>query len=123
MIAEKWSDTDEHGLPRLASQAGTKRRYSYDNGITWGSTPSKARDAAGILGRYEIGGICVMMTSAQAERWTCGGTTDRDLDAVEVIVGADQTERTLTLRRATSERLERQIAECLRGREACFCNY
>lgn len=123
MIAETWNEADEHGLQRMVSQAGAKRRYSYDYGVTWGSTPAKARDSAGKLGRYEIGGICVMMTSAQAKRWNCGGATDRDLDTVEVIVGADETERTLTLRRATSERLEPQIAECLRGREAFFCNY
>jgi hypothetical protein len=122
MITETFPDTDEHGLTRLVSQAGTKRRYSYDAGITWGSTPSKARDAAGIRGRHEIGGICVLMTSTQAKRWNSGTTTDRDLDTISVFVGGDN-ERELTLRRATSDRLEPGIAECMKDREAVFCNY
>lgn len=122
MITERFPDTDEHGLTRIVSQAGTKRRYSYDAGVTWGSTPSKARDAAGIRARYEIGGISVLMTSAQAKRWNTGTTTDRDLDAISVFVGGDD-ERELTLRRATSDRLEPGIAECMTDREAVFCNY
>jgi hypothetical protein len=122
MITETSPDTDEHGLTRLVSQTGTKRRYSYDAGVTWGSTPSKARDAAGIRGRHEIGGICVLMTSTQASRWNCGGSTERDLDTVAVFVGGDD-ERELTLRRATSDRLEPDIAKCMKDREAVFCNY
>lgn len=121
--AETWAETDEHSLTRLVSQAGTKRRYSYDSGITWGATPTKARDAAGILGRYEIGGVCVMMTSTAAKRWNDGTPTERDLDASEVYVEAKQTERKLTLRRATNSRLEPGLAEAMQDRPAVFCSY
>lgn len=125
MTAENRVETDEHSLTRLVSQAGTKRRYSYDNGITWGATPTKARDAAGILGRYEIGGVCVMMTSTAAKRWNDGTATERDLDASEVYVyvEAKQTERKLTLRRATNSRLEPGLAEVMADRPAVFCSY
>ena len=51
MTAETWVETDEHSLTRLVSQAGAKRRYRSDHGLTWGAPPPKARDAAGILER------------------------------------------------------------------------
>lgn len=126
MVEETWAETDGHGLERLVSQAGAKkRRYSYDGGLSWRRTPPKARDAAGILGRYEIGGVCVLMTSTAANRWNDGTPTERDLDASEVYVyvEAEQAERKLTLRRATNSRLEPGLAEVMQDRPAVFCSY
>ena len=48
-ITETWSETDGFGLARMVQQAGAKRRYSYDAGMTWRATAKKARAAAGIL--------------------------------------------------------------------------
>ena len=45
---ESWSETDGFGLTRRVSQAGTKRRYSYDAGVTWRANARKARAAAGV---------------------------------------------------------------------------
>lgn len=109
-----WYEEDEWGLGRRVSECGRKRRYSYDAGKTWGATPSKARDAAGILGRYEIRGLSALMTSSQAKRWNKGCQTERDLNTIEVTVGADETERTILMREMESK---------LRGNTATFCNY
>jgi hypothetical protein len=45
---ESWSETDGYGIPRIVSQAGLKRRYSYDAGVTWRANARKAREAAGV---------------------------------------------------------------------------
>ena len=125
---DTYPESDEYGLRRLMTQVGTKRRYSYDYGRTWGATPAKARDAAGLVGRYEIGGVCVWMTCAQAKRWNCGGATDRDLDTAAVYVadkrdGGGLLERRMTLRRALNVRLEPETARAMEGRPATLTGY
>ena len=47
-MSETWHETDGYGIERMASQAGTKRRYSYDGGVTWRANARKARAAAGV---------------------------------------------------------------------------
>jgi hypothetical protein len=48
MLAETWSETDGYGISRMTSQAGLKRRYSYDGGKTWRHNARLARKAAGV---------------------------------------------------------------------------
>jgi hypothetical protein len=48
MLAETWSETDGYGIERMTSQAGLKRRYSYDGGKTWRHNARLARKAAGV---------------------------------------------------------------------------
>ena len=48
MLAETWHETDGHGIERMTSQAGLKRRYSYDGGKTWRHNARLARKAAGV---------------------------------------------------------------------------
>lgn len=67
---------------------------------------------------YEIGGLRVEMTAAAAGRWNCGDTTDSDLDASRVDVSDGRGTRTITLRRATNVRLERECATQMRNSPA-----
>jgi len=48
MTTETWKETDGYGIERTTAQAGTKRRYSYDGGVTWAANARKARKAAGV---------------------------------------------------------------------------
>jgi len=48
MLAETWHETDGYGIERMTSQAGLKRRYSYDGGKTWRHNARLARKAAGV---------------------------------------------------------------------------
>lgn len=48
MLAETWNETDGYGIERMTSQAGLKRRYSYDGGTTWRANARLARQAAGV---------------------------------------------------------------------------
>ncbi len=69
--------------------------------------------------QYEIGGVCVEMTQAQADRWNIGDTTERDLNSVTVAIPEPQNQaRYITLRRATNARLEPQIADMMDGMPA-----
>ena len=71
---------------------------------------------------HEIGGLCVKMTAAQAERWNSGDITERDLNMVTVAIPEPQNQaRYLTLRRATNERLEPETAKQMDGRPANRC--
>ena len=72
-----------------------------------------------MVNQYEIGGVCVEMTAAQAGRWNTGDTTCSDLRRIAVhvpIVGNDC--RTITLRRATNSRLEPVIAAAIENQVA-----
>ena len=68
---------------------------------------------------YEIGGLSVRMTDDAARRWNAGQPTASDLrtSIVSVPEPANQS-RQITLRRAWSERLEREIANQLDGMPA-----
>ena len=68
---------------------------------------------------YEIGGVSVRMTPAAAQRWNEGEPTASDLrtSIVSVPEPVGHT-RQITLRRARSERLERDIANQLDGMPA-----
>ena len=68
---------------------------------------------------YEIGGLTVRMTHAAAQRWNDGKPTASDLrtSIVSVPEPVGHT-RQITLRRAWSERLERDIASQLDGMPA-----
>lgn len=66
--------------------------------------------------KYEIGGLLVRMTEAAAERWNRGLTTLSDLK--KSLVADPDGDRVVTLRRATSERLEPELARTLHGSPA-----
>lgn len=88
--------------------------------------------------RYEIGGISVEMTEAQAERWNSGDTTDYDLDTIrvslpdeyaqqssvrdgEVVMHAPRlvrSSRQISLRRAVNRRLSPETASAMDGMPA-----
>ncbi len=68
--------------------------------------------------QYEIGGVCVEMTDAQAERWNSASTTLADLRTVLVHIAGGPHGRYVTLRRATSTRLEPEIAAMMSGAAA-----
>jgi len=71
---------------------------------------------------HEIGGVCVYMTASQAERWNAGGTTERDLDVVHVAIPVRQyPTRYMTLRRATNDKLEPDLAQMMDGMPANRC--
>lgn len=83
------------------------------------------------LNRYEIGGVCVEMTEAQAARWNAGDTTEHDLDTVraslpdryEVLPSGNsgrmvEASSTITLRRATNESLSPETASMMDGMPA-----
>lgn len=71
---------------------------------------------------HEIGGVCVTMTAAQADRWNSGATSERDLDTITVGIPEPQNQaRYMTLRRATCERLEPETAREMDGRPANRC--
>ena len=68
------------------------------------------------MATYEIGGLSVSMSPAQAERWNCGDTTDHDLRTVIVAIPEPHNQaRYISLRRATSKRLEPEIAAAMDG--------
>ena len=68
---------------------------------------------------YEIGGLSVRMTPAAAQRWNDGKPTASDLRTSIVSVPEPTNQsRQITLRRAWSERLEREIANQLDGMPA-----
>lgn len=69
--------------------------------------------------KHEIGGVVVTMTDEQAHRWNCGTSTRRDIDAICVSIPENGNQsRTITLRRAMSQRLEPAIASMLEGSRA-----
>ena len=71
---------------------------------------------------YEIGGVCVVMTSEQAERWNLAGTTKRDLDTIQVMIPLPFNQvRYVTLRRAINSRLEPQVSAMMGGARANRC--
>lgn len=71
------------------------------------------------MATYEIGGMNVRMTAAQADRWNRGDMTAYDLRRVVVAVPEPQNQaRYISLRRATSPRLEPEIAEAMAGMPA-----
>ena len=62
------------------------------------------------MNKYEIGGLCVEMTTAQANRWNAGKTTESDLSRISVAVPEPGNHcRYITLRRALNSRLEPTI--------------
>lgn len=68
---------------------------------------------------YEIGGLVVQMTAVAAQRWNSGAPTASDLRTSIVSVPEPTNQsRQITLRRAWSERLERDIASQLDGMPA-----
>jgi hypothetical protein len=68
---------------------------------------------------YEIGGLSVAMTPAQAERWNAAETTPHDLDSITVAIPTHgNSARYITLRRATNERLEPEAARQMVGMPA-----
>ena len=70
---------------------------------------------------YEIGGVCVYMTKAQAKRWNTGDITDRDLNTVRVFIPKPQNSyREISLRRATNQRLEPVCASLMEDTPAVF---
>ena len=72
--------------------------------------------------KYEIGGVSVEMTPAQAQRWNSGDTTEHDLNTVAVsIPETGNQSRGITLRRATNERLEPVVARMMDGMPANRC--
>lgn len=71
---------------------------------------------------FEIGGLCVKLTEAQAARWNAGDTTEHDLNAITVAIPEPQNQaRYITLRRATNARLEKEIANAMHGSAANRC--
>lgn len=71
---------------------------------------------------HEIGGVCVKMTAAQAERWNSGNTSLRDLDTVTVVIPEPQNQaRYMTLRRAMNLRLEPETTRMMDGMPANRC--
>lgn len=70
-------------------------------------------------GQYEIGGVYIRMTTAQATRWNHGETTSSDLDRIYVAITEPQNQaRYISLRRATNCRLEPTISQMLDGMPA-----
>ena len=71
---------------------------------------------------FEIGGICVKMTEAQAARWNNGDITTHDLNTIIVSIPEPQNQaRYITLRRATNTRLEKKIANTINDSSANRC--
>jgi len=71
---------------------------------------------------YEIGGLSVTMTNAQADRWNSGRTTDSDLRTILVAIPQPVNDaRYITLRRALNSRLERMVSSMLDGMPANRC--
>jgi hypothetical protein len=69
--------------------------------------------------QHEIGGISVVMTQAQADRWNSGDTTVADLNSVSVAIPEPGNQaRYITLRRATNSRLEPEISRMMDGSSA-----
>ena len=66
--------------------------------------------------RYEIGGLCVTMSTSAADRWNAGITTVADLRKSTVYIPDEY--RTISLRRAFSERLEPKIFHQIHGMPA-----
>ena len=68
---------------------------------------------------HEIGGLSVRMTPAAAQRWNGGQPTASDLrNSIVSVPEPTNQSRQITLRRAWSERLEREIANQLDGMPA-----
>lgn len=69
--------------------------------------------------KHEIGGVVVDMTAKQADRWNRGQTTSRDLRTIRVSIPLPGNHsRSITLRRATNDRLEPVVSLMLAFRTA-----
>lgn len=65
---------------------------------------------------YEIGGIHVKMTPIQSQRWNTGNTTTHDLNSVRVFIPIPQNDyREISLRRATSVKMEPEISAMMKN--------
>ena len=69
--------------------------------------------------RYEIGGLTVEMTEAQAQRWNAAKTTKNDYRTIMVSIPEPvNSSREITLRRACCEKLKPSIANQIVGMPA-----
>jgi hypothetical protein len=64
--------------------------------------------------RYEIGGIICELTDAQVARWNDGTITAGMMARIMVCVPGNP-DRYITMRRATSERIEPEISSVMNG--------
>ena len=68
---------------------------------------------------YEIGGVSVRMTEAQADRWNNGDATQNDLRVVRVFLATTNNQcREISLRRALNSVLEPEACAMLSGMSA-----
>jgi len=78
-----------------------------------------SRETARQTATHEIGGVSVVFTRAQADRWNAACTTKRDLSAIKVAIPVANNDcRYISLRRATNARLEPVVAAMLLNRAA-----
>lgn len=69
--------------------------------------------------KYEIGGVGVSMTDAQAKRWNAGRASHYDLRTVQVAIPEPENQsRYVSLRRAINATLEPEVSQMLYGMPA-----